>query len=217
MNNVKTAALLTFLGMLFVGFGYLIGGAQGGLFALGFAVLFNFGMYFFSDRIALAAAKAKPIAANELPGEPLPWGYALFVGRMGKTPGSISYAPENAFSFGFARNVYSVEVGDGLELFVTPAGTEAAAAELAGRFMDGFRNYGSDEGQFVKDRYQGTYARAITAGPWVVGFLRATDTDQALTALDELANVVADMPLPAVTEESTDTDTIEEDYGSDEY
>lgn len=67
MNNVKTAALLTFLGVLFVGFGYLIGGAQGGLFALGFAVLFNFGMYFFSDRIALASAKAKPIPANELP------------------------------------------------------------------------------------------------------------------------------------------------------
>jgi heat shock protein HtpX len=67
MNNVKTAALLTFLGVLFVGFGYLIGGVQGGLFALGFAILFNFGIYFFSDRIALASAKAKPIAAHELP------------------------------------------------------------------------------------------------------------------------------------------------------
>ncbi|MGI9586107.1 MAG: M48 family metalloprotease [Acidimicrobiia bacterium] len=67
MNNAKTAALLTFLGMLFVGFGYLIGGTQGGVIALAFAVLFNFGMYFFSDRIALASAKAKPIAANELP------------------------------------------------------------------------------------------------------------------------------------------------------
>ncbi|MCK4773177.1 MAG: hypothetical protein KAT30_00270, partial [Candidatus Krumholzibacteria bacterium] len=71
---------------------------------------------------------------SELPGEPLPWGYALFVGRMDKSPGSISYAPENAFSFGFARNVYSVEIGDGLELFVTPSGTESGAAQLAGRF-----------------------------------------------------------------------------------
>ncbi len=153
----------------------------------------------------------------ELPGEPLPWGYALFVRKMGKSPGSISYAPENAFSFGFARNVYSVEVEDGLELFVTPGGTGSDAEDLADRFMDGFRNYGSDEGQFVKDRYQGTYARTITAGPWVVGFLRATDKDHALRALDELANVVVDMPLPAVTEEPSATDTIEEDYGSDEY
>jgi hypothetical protein len=154
---------------------------------------------------------------SELPGEPLPWGYALFAGRMGKSPGSISYAPENAFSFGFARNVYSVEVGDGLELFVTPAGAASDAAELASRFMGGFRNYGSDEGEFVKDRYRGTYAKAINAGAWVVGFLRATDTDKALVALDELANIVADMPLPAGSEETPATDTIEEEYGSDEY
>ena len=67
MNNVKTAALLGFLGALFVGVGFLLGGAQGGLLALGFAVLFNFGMYFFSDRIALKAARAKPVDALTLP------------------------------------------------------------------------------------------------------------------------------------------------------
>ncbi len=67
MNNVKTAALLAFLGALFVGVGYLLGGVQGGLIALGFAVLFNFGMYFFSDRFALKSAKAKPVEPNELP------------------------------------------------------------------------------------------------------------------------------------------------------
>jgi heat shock protein HtpX len=67
MNNVKTAALLAFLGALFVGVGYLLGGAQGGLIAVGIAVAFNFGMYFFSDRIALKAAKAKPVGPGELP------------------------------------------------------------------------------------------------------------------------------------------------------
>ena len=67
MNNLKTAALLGFLGALFVGVGYLLGGAQGGLLALGFAVLFNFGMYFFSDRIALKAARAKPVDPLDLP------------------------------------------------------------------------------------------------------------------------------------------------------
>ena len=68
MNNVKTAALLTFLGVLFVALGYLLGGATGGLFALGFAVLFNFGMYFFSDKIALKASRARPLGETELPG-----------------------------------------------------------------------------------------------------------------------------------------------------
>lgn len=67
MNNMKTAALLGFLGALFVGVGYLLGGASGGLFALGFAVLFNFGMYFFSDRIALKSARARPVEAHEMP------------------------------------------------------------------------------------------------------------------------------------------------------
>ncbi len=67
MNNFKTAALLAFLGALFIGVGYLFGGTQGGLWALGFAVVFNFGMYFFSDRIALASAKAKPIEPGTLP------------------------------------------------------------------------------------------------------------------------------------------------------
>ena len=67
MNNVKTAVLLTFLGVLFVGFGYLLGGTQGGVFALGLAVLFNFGMYFFSDKIALKASRARPLGPTELP------------------------------------------------------------------------------------------------------------------------------------------------------
>lgn len=67
VNNVKTAALLAFLGALFVGVGYTLGGVQGGLLALGFAVVFNFGIYFFSDRIALSSAKARPVAAGELP------------------------------------------------------------------------------------------------------------------------------------------------------
>jgi heat shock protein HtpX len=66
MNNVKTAALLTFLGVLFVGFGYFLGGAQGGAIALGFAVLFNFGMYFFSSKIALASARARPLEPTEM-------------------------------------------------------------------------------------------------------------------------------------------------------
>ncbi|MFV1970756.1 MAG: M48 family metalloprotease [Acidimicrobiia bacterium] len=67
MNNVKTAALLGFLGAFFVGVGYVLGDVPGGLFALGFAAVFNIGIYFFSDRIALASAKARPVEPGELP------------------------------------------------------------------------------------------------------------------------------------------------------
>jgi len=67
MNNLKTTALLAFLGVLFVGVGYLLGGASGGLIALGFAVVLNFGMYFYSDKLALRSAHARPVEAHELP------------------------------------------------------------------------------------------------------------------------------------------------------
>jgi heat shock protein HtpX len=67
MNNLKTAAMLAFLGAMFVGLGFVLGGASGGAIALGFAVVLNFSIYFFSDRIALASAKARPVEAHEMP------------------------------------------------------------------------------------------------------------------------------------------------------
>ena len=60
-NNIKTVVLLGLLGGLFVALGWLLGGQTGALLALGFAALFNFAMYFYSDKLALAAARAKPI------------------------------------------------------------------------------------------------------------------------------------------------------------
>jgi heat shock protein HtpX len=66
-NNLKTAGLLGLMGGLFVLVGWLIGGSSGAFFFLLIAVVFNFGMYFFSDRIALAAARAKPIEPGQLP------------------------------------------------------------------------------------------------------------------------------------------------------
>jgi len=66
-NNLKTAGLLGLLGGVFVAAGWLFGGQSGAMFALGFAVLFNFAIYFFSDRLALASARAKPIQPGALP------------------------------------------------------------------------------------------------------------------------------------------------------
>jgi heat shock protein HtpX len=47
--------------------GYALGGGSGAVFALGFAVLFNFGVYFFSDKLALKAARARPVEEAEMP------------------------------------------------------------------------------------------------------------------------------------------------------
>jgi heat shock protein HtpX len=66
-NNFKTLVLMAGLGALFVFVGGLLGGQSGATTALVIAVVMNFGMYFFSEKIALASAKAKPVEEHELP------------------------------------------------------------------------------------------------------------------------------------------------------
>ena len=67
MNHVKTFFLL----MVLTGLLLLIGGAVGGqiglIIALVFALAMNFGAYWFSDKIALSMAHARPITADEDP------------------------------------------------------------------------------------------------------------------------------------------------------
>jgi heat shock protein HtpX len=67
MNNMKTLVLMATLGALFVLVGQLLGGTGGAITALIIAGLLNFAMYFWSAKIALASAKARPVAETELP------------------------------------------------------------------------------------------------------------------------------------------------------
>src|SRR6202140_1948242 len=66
-NTFKTAFLLTLLTLLLMFIGRAFGGQQGMLIALAFAVVMNFVSYFFSDKIALAMYRAKPVSREELP------------------------------------------------------------------------------------------------------------------------------------------------------
>jgi heat shock protein HtpX len=63
----KTVILLSVLGGILVGAGYLIGGPSTALIFLFIAVAINMGSWFFSDKIALAAARAKPVSEEEDP------------------------------------------------------------------------------------------------------------------------------------------------------
>ena len=54
-TQLKTWTLLAALGGLLIVVGGLVGGRTGLIVALGFALLLNVGMYWFSDRIALKA------------------------------------------------------------------------------------------------------------------------------------------------------------------
>jgi heat shock protein HtpX len=67
MNTFKTAFLLTALTLLLLAIGGVFGGRQGLTLALIFAVMMNGIAYFFSDKIALASAGAKPISREQAP------------------------------------------------------------------------------------------------------------------------------------------------------
>jgi heat shock protein HtpX len=58
---------LATLSGLFVAIGFLIGGSSAALLFLFLAALMNMGSYFFSDKIALAMSRAKPISESEAP------------------------------------------------------------------------------------------------------------------------------------------------------
>jgi heat shock protein HtpX len=66
-NRVKTWILIAALGGLFVLIGGMIGGRSGMVAALAIALVFNFSMYWFSDRIAIATTRSKPVTEAEYP------------------------------------------------------------------------------------------------------------------------------------------------------
>jgi heat shock protein HtpX len=66
-NYTKTAALMAGLVAALLLVGNWLGGYQGMLLWGGIGVLFNFGAWWFSDRIALAVNRAQPVSREELP------------------------------------------------------------------------------------------------------------------------------------------------------
>jgi len=67
MNQAKTVLLLGLLSALFLGLGYLFGGVTGLVVAFGFALLMNLWTYWFSDKLALAMARAREVTPEQEP------------------------------------------------------------------------------------------------------------------------------------------------------
>jgi len=72
MNRLKTVLLLGALTGLLLFLGGLFGGRQGVVIAFFFALLMNFGSYWFSDKIILAMYHAQEVSEREVP-----WLYTL--------------------------------------------------------------------------------------------------------------------------------------------
>jgi heat shock protein HtpX len=67
INRLKTWILIAALGGLFIVVGQLLGGTSGATIAVVLALVFNFSMYWFSDRIAIATTRSKPVTEREMP------------------------------------------------------------------------------------------------------------------------------------------------------
>ena len=133
MNNVKTFVLLAGLLGLFLLVGQLLGGSSGLVIALVFGSLFNFGMYFFSDRLVLKMYGAHVVTAQEAPEL-----YAM-VDRLRQSAGlpmpTVAVAPHeqpNAFATGRNPEHAVVAVTTGILKYMPQAELEGVLAhELA--------------------------------------------------------------------------------------
>src|SRR5712675_3772133 len=67
MNTFKSTLLLLVLTLFLILIGEYFGGQNGMVLAFLLSVVFNFGTYFFSDRIALAMYNAQPVTREQLP------------------------------------------------------------------------------------------------------------------------------------------------------
>jgi heat shock protein HtpX len=133
MNNVKTWVLMAGLLGLFVLVGQLIGGSSGLLAALVIGSLFNFVMYFFSDRLVLKMYGARIVTPEEAPEL-----YAM-VDRLRQKAGlpmpTVAVAPHeqpNAFATGRSPEHAVVAVTTGILKYVPQEELEGVLAhELA--------------------------------------------------------------------------------------
>jgi len=133
MNNMKTFVLMAGLLGLFVLVGQLLGGSSGLVAALVIGSLFNFVMYFFSDRLVLRMYGAQVVTAKEAPEL-----YAM-VDRLRQRAGlpmpRVAIAPHeqpNAFATGRSPEHAVVAVTTGILKFVPQEELEGVIAhELA--------------------------------------------------------------------------------------
>jgi heat shock protein HtpX len=115
-NTLKTTLLLAFLGALLVGLGSIYG-QQGAVIGLGFAVVFIGGSFWFSDRIAIAAARAVPLSPSSVEGARVARIVGGLAERMGMPMPALYISPNpqpNAFATGRGPHHAAVCVTQGI-------------------------------------------------------------------------------------------------------
>jgi heat shock protein HtpX len=114
-TRLRTWILISGLTALFVSIGAFVGGPGGLVAFLAIAVVFNFAMFWFSDRLALKMSRARPLEPGELPD--LALDVAELSGRAGIPVPRLYVIPSqqpNAFATGRSPKQAAVAVTEGL-------------------------------------------------------------------------------------------------------
>jgi heat shock protein HtpX len=119
-NTVKTAGLLAALTGLFVLLGGAVGGAGGATIALVFALILNFGSWWFSDKLALRMSGAREVSEAEAPQLHELVGHLADLARLPKPKVCVieSETP-NAFATGRDPKHAAVAVTTGIQSLLT--------------------------------------------------------------------------------------------------
>lgn len=124
MQDLKTVGLLGLLSALVVLAAQAFGASA--WVGLGFAALLNLGAYFFSDKIALASSRARPVTEQELPGVYASVRRLTQEANMPMPSMYIIDQPQpNAFATGRSPKHAAVAVTTGILELLTPDELEA--------------------------------------------------------------------------------------------
>jgi hypothetical protein len=158
-----------------------------------------------SDETPLILEKLQQLATTliaDVKGEPLPWAYGLFLGQMSFSADKITYSAKNAFSLGFASDVWAVRPKgkeNDLEIFVSARQDAASARQMADRLQKAFLELGQPAGKaggvaLVKDQFLGLMSGATAIDQFVIGVRGAADKEAAVAEIDRLREAIKGAP-----------------------
>lgn len=158
-----------------------------------------------SELVVSEVRRLLELFRSELPAEELPWAFSLFVDQLKLDPSRVTYVKNNAFSFGFAKDVFTASLSptdstEDMEVFVVASGDAEAAAALAAAYLEGFASMGAAAGKtssgapLFKDEYLATYSTARATERWVVGVRGAPGAESAGETLERLVTGMAALP-----------------------
>ncbi len=115
MNHVKTFLLMTLLTVILILLGGAIAGEQGLIMAFFFALLLNFGTYWFSDTLAIKMTRSRPVSEQDAP--QLYASVRRLAGNAGLPMPALYITPStqpNAFATGRSPKKAAVAVTEGI-------------------------------------------------------------------------------------------------------